>query len=81
MEAFEKDMSISPEVMKHILVLPKYRSKNGTFLDVISAIHYGDYSDELLVEIGKAALKSLREQFECDNTPGQKSFYRQAIDL
>jgi hypothetical protein len=79
-EAFEKDMSISSEVMRHILVLPKYRSKEGMFLDVISAIHYGEYSDELLVEIGKEALKSLRVKFESDNTPDQKSFYHQAMN-
>lgn len=78
--SLEKDLSITPEVMRHILVLPNYRSKDGKFLDVVSAIHYGDYSDELLVEIAKEALSSLREKFEKDNTPDQKSMYHQAAN-
>lgn len=79
-DALEKDLSITPEVMRHILVLPKYRSKEGTFLDVISAIHIGEYGDEFLVEVAKAALQSLREKFERDNTPAKGSLYHQAAN-
>lgn len=78
--SLEKDKSITPEVMRHIFVLPKYRSKEGTFLDVVTAIHDGDYSDELLVEIASAALKSLREKFEKDHTPALGSMYHQALN-
>lgn len=77
--ALENDRSITPEVMRHILILPKYRSKEGIFLDVVTAIHNGDYSDELLVEIAAAALKSLREKFEKDHTPARESIYHQAL--
>lgn len=78
--SLEKDKSITPEVMRHILVLPKYRSKEGRFLDVVTAIHDGDYSDELLVEIATAALKNLREKFEKDHTPTQGGIYHQALN-
>ncbi len=79
-DAFEKDLSITPEVLRHVLVIPKYRAKDGTFLDVISAIHLGEYGDEFLVEVAKEALHSLREKFEKDNTPAQNSLYRQAVE-
>ncbi|EQC45007.1 hypothetical protein M899_0567 [Bacteriovorax sp. BSW11_IV] len=79
-DAIGKDLSLSPDVMRHILVMPKYRTKEGMFLDVVSAIHYGEFNDEFLVEVAKAALHSLREKFDRDNTPAKNSLYHQALD-
>jgi len=79
-EAFEKDLSIAPEVLRHILVTPKYRSKSGIFLDVISALHSDEYNVEFLVEVAKTALDNLRKKFEEDNTPSKNSLYRQVAN-
>ncbi len=78
-EALSKDQTLSPEVILHVLTIPRYKMADETMLDVVSAIHLGSIQNEFLIEIAEAAIKSLREKYQKDKTPSKKGLYSQAM--
>ena len=78
-ETLTKDKSLSPKVMLHILTTPRYKMGDRTFMDVVSAIHLGNYPNEFLMEIADKAITSLREKYMQNKAPARESIYYAAI--
>lgn len=78
-ETLSKDSTLSPEAMLHILTIPKYSMSDGTYLDVVSAIHLGTIQNEFLIVIADVALESLREKYKKDKKPSEKGLYSQVM--
>lgn len=55
-----RNKSLTPSIIKKILVTPYYKFEDGTHLDVISAIHMEKISNTLLKTIAEESLKYLR---------------------
>lgn len=74
-ESLSKDKTLSAKAMLHILTTPRYKMEDGTYLDVISAIHLGDIRNEFLLNIADSAIEHLRKNYDTDKRPSQKSVY------
>ncbi len=78
-ETLSKDPTLSPAAMLHVLTIPKYGMSDGTYLDVVSAIHLGNIQNEFLMEIADVALVSLREKYQKNKKPSDKGLYSQVM--
>src|SRR3972149_3689483 len=56
-ETLARDESLTAMVIKKVLVAPYFRQEDGSYLDVVSAIHLGNIQNDLLTPIADAALK------------------------
>ena len=52
---------------------------DGTYVDVVSAIHLGTIQNEFLMEIADVALKSLREQYQQSKKPSDSGLYSKVM--
>ena len=71
----KQDEILTAPLMLKILVTPAYEMEDGTYLDVASAIHAGEYHNELLVHIADAAIKKMRSRYEAEKRPARSSLY------
>lgn len=78
-ETLSRDQSLTPEVITRIITSPSYPMKDGTYLDVISAIHMGEIQDEFLIEIANKALNDLRSRGHREKKSSKDSFYNRAL--
>ena len=78
-ETLKKDQSLNAQLILKVLTIPSYRLEDGTFLDVISAIHEGTNRNEFLVDVADHALKLLRSKYEADKRPIQDGIYNKAV--
>jgi len=74
-EVLSKDQTLTPEMILHVLTIPRYKMADGTVLDVVSAIHRGSIQNEFLIEIADAAITGLREKYKNDKTPSRSGLY------
>ena len=75
-ETLKKDESLNAALILKVLTAPCYRLEDGTFLDVVSAIHEGEKNrNEFLIEVADAALKILRSKYESDKRPIKNGIY------
>lgn len=77
-ETLARDESLSAPVIKKVIVTPCYRQEDGTYLDVVSAIHLGTIRNDLLTPIADAALKHFRNSYEAEKWPIADGLYNQA---
>ena len=59
-ETLARDESLTATIIKKVLVAPYFRQEDGSYLDVVSAIHMGNIQNDLLTPIADAALKHFR---------------------
>ncbi len=52
---------------------------DGTFMDVVSAIHLGNFPNEILVEIADKAITNLTAKYLQNKAPGRESINYEAI--
>jgi|GEM_PF-3205680 len=77
-ETLARDESLTAVIIKKVLVTPSYRQEDGTYLDVVSAIHMGNIQNDLLTPIADAALKYFRKSYEAEKWPIEDGLYNQA---
>lgn len=77
-ETLARDESLTSLVIKKVLVAPYYRQEDGSYLDVVSAIHMGNIQNDLLTPIADAALKHFRKSYEEEKWPIENGLYNQA---
>jgi hypothetical protein len=73
------DPTLDSASIKKVLISPYYELEDGNYVDVIAAIHLGDFRNEQLVEVAKAALDKLRNKFYTEKKPAKDSLYRRAF--
>lgn len=78
-ETLARDESLTPSVIKKILVAPYYPREDGTYLDVVTAIHLGTIQNDLLTPIADAALKHFRNNYESEKLPVANGLYNRAV--
>lgn len=78
-ETLMKDMTLTPQAILKIVVAPYYPHEDETFLDVMTAIQMEAFSNEELMKIADAALKSFRTPYESDKRPIANGLYQQAM--
>ncbi|OQW45954.1 MAG: hypothetical protein A4S09_16930 [Proteobacteria bacterium SG_bin7] len=74
-ETLARDQSLTSGIIKKVLVSPFYRQEDGSYLDVVSAIHMGTIQNDLLTPIADAALKHLRKSYEEEKRPIENGLY------
>ncbi len=77
-ETLSRDESLTALVIKKVLVAPYFRQEDGSFLDVVSAIHMGNIQNDLLTPVADAALKHFRKSYEEEKWPIEDGLYNQA---
>jgi len=77
-ETLARDESLTSVIIKKVLVTPCYRREDGSYLDVISAIHMGNIQNDFLPLIADAALKHFRKNYEAEKCPIEDGLYYQA---
>lgn len=77
-ETLARDASLTAMVIKKVLVAPYFRQEDGSYLDVVSAIHLGNIQNDLLTPIADAALKHFRKSYEEEKWPIEDGLYNQA---
>ncbi len=77
-ETLARDESLTAITIKKVLVAPYFRQEDGSYLDVISAIHMGNIQNDLLTPIADAALKHFRKSYEEEKWPIENGLYNQA---
>ncbi len=77
-ETLARDESLAAMVIKKVLVAPYFRQEDGSYLDVVSAIHLGNIQNDLLTPIADAALKHFRKSYEEEKWPIEDGLYNQA---
>ncbi len=80
-ETLKKDQSLNAHLILKVLTVPSYRLEDGTFLDVVSAIHEGTNRNEFLIEVADRALKHLRGKYEADKRPIQNGIYNKLAQV
>ncbi|MBI1862368.1 MAG: hypothetical protein HYR96_15760 [Deltaproteobacteria bacterium] len=79
-ETLARDQSLTAPVIKKVLTTPCYRQEDGTYLDVVSAIHTGTIQNDLLTPIADAALRHFRNSYEAEKWPIAEGLYNRAIN-
>lgn len=77
-ETLARDESLTAMVIKKVLVAPYFRQEDGSYLDVVAAIHLGNIQNDLLTPIADAALKHFRKSYEEEKWPIEDGLYNQA---
>jgi hypothetical protein len=78
-ETLKRDQSLTAPAIIKVLSTPCYKLEDGTFLDVISAIHEGTNRHEFLVTVADSALKMFRSKYEAEKQPIENGLYRRAL--
>ena len=77
-ETLARDESLTAMIIKKVIVAPYYRQEDGSYLDVVSAIHMGSIQNDLLTPIADAALKHFRKSYEEEKWPIKDGLYNLA---
>ena len=79
LETLKKDKSLDAPLILKVLTTPCYRLEDGTFLDVVAAIHEGSVRNEFLITVADAALEMLRSRYKAEKWPVENGLYKKAI--
>jgi len=74
-ETLKRDQSLNAPLILKVLSTPCYRMEDGTFLDVVSAIHSGKFNHEFLVHVADAALAKFRKGYQEEKRPVTNGLY------
>ena len=76
-ETLKADETLTPTLIYKVLITPSYSLADGSFLDVVGAIHGGNERDEFLVDVAEAALKMLRSKYK--KKPIESGLYKAVL--
>lgn len=78
-ETLARDESLTPIIMKKAITAPYFRWEDGTFIDVVTALHMDNIPKEFLIPIADAALKQFRKKYEAEKMPIENGLFKAAM--